>query len=312
MKASVMRSREAGVAIITALVVVAAATVAVSTMMWRQSIAVRKVENQDALAQTRWLARSALEWARLILQQDARLSAVDHLGEIWAVPLAETRVTEDFAPTDPSRGSANTASIFAENDAAYVSGRIVDAQSHFNLTGMAIAGKVDEARFAILARLIDVLGLRSELAKTIAARMAGPSAPESFELLGRDLVASGALDAAGVARLRPYIDILPVPTAVNLNTATPEVISACYEDLPIDAARALVRTRDQAWFTQVGDVAARLPGTSGKVAASQVGVNSAWFEVEGRVRVGRAELEVAGLIEREANGTTRVRSFREL
>ena len=79
-----------GVAIITALVVVAAATVAVSAMMWRQSIAVRKVENQDALGQARWLARSSLEWARLILLQDARTSVVDHLGEIWAVPLAET------------------------------------------------------------------------------------------------------------------------------------------------------------------------------------------------------------------------------
>lgn len=307
------RRSQRGVAIITALVVVAAATVAVSAMMWRQSIAVRKVENQDALGQARWLARSSLEWARLILLQDARTSAVDHLGEIWAVPLAETRVTDDLAasPSASSPARDATPSAFPDNDAAFVSGRMRDAQSRINLNGLSNGEQIDEQRLATLKRLLAVVGVRSELAKTIAERMGSAPRPDSFDSLAKELITAGALDAATADRLRPYLDILPSPTPVNLNTAPAEVLAACYQDLPLDAARALARSRDQAWFNQVGDANARLPGTSGQVTASNVSVSSNFFEVEGRVRVGRAELEVVALIEREPNGTTRVRSYAE-
>ncbi len=300
-----------GVAIITALVVVAAATVAVSAMMWRQSIAVRKVENQDALGEARWLARSSLEWARLILLQDARTSAVDHLGEIWAVPLAETRVTDDLATSQASSSSREAApSAFADNDAAFVSGRMRDAQSRVNLTGLSNGEQIDEQRLATLERLFKVLGIKPELAKSIAERM-GANPPDSFDGLAKELIAAGTFDAATAARVRPFIDILPSPTPVNINTAPAEVLAACIPDLPLDAARALARSRDQAWFNQVGDAAARLSGTSGQVSVSHVSVSSNFFEVAGRVRVGRAELEIVALLEREPNGVTRVRSYVE-
>ena len=306
------RGVQRGVAIITALVVVAAATVAVSAMMWRQSIAVRKVENQDALAQARWLARSAIEWARLILLQDARTSSVDHLGEIWAVPLAETRVTDDLATSQTSLTSRDAPpSTFADNDAAFVSGRMRDAQSRINLTGLTNGVQIDEQRVKTLERLLDVLGVKTDLAKTIAERMGEKPAPDNFDGLAREMIAAGDLDAPIVERLRPYIDVLPVPTPVNLNTAPAEVLAACIPDLPLDAARALARSRDQAWFNQVGDAAARLPGTSGQVSVSHVSVSSNFFEVDGRVRVGRAELEIVALVEREPNGVTRVRSYAE-
>lgn len=306
------RRSQRGVAIITALVVVAAATVAVSAMMWRQSIAVRKVENQEALDQARWLARSSLEWARVILLQDARTSAVDHLGEIWAVPLAETRVTDDLAAqTSTSSAGGSTPPVFADNDAAYVSGRMRDAQARINLNGLSNGGQVDDQRLATLKRLLAIVGVKTELAKAIAERMGRPPRPEDFDSLAKQLIAAGELDPASADRLRPFLDILPRPTPVNLNTAPAEVLAACYQDLPLDAARALVRSRAQAWFNQVGDANARLPGTSGQVTASNVSVSSNFFEAEGRVRVGRAELEVAALIERESNGTTRVRSYAE-
>lgn len=306
------RRSQRGVAIITALVVVAAATVAVSAMMWRQSIAVRKVENQEALDQARWLARSSLEWARVILLQDARTSAIDHLGEIWAVPLAETRVTDDLAAqTSTSSAGGAAPPVFAGNDAAYVAGRMRDAQARINLNGLSNGGQVDDQRLATLKRLLAIVGVKTELAKAIAERMGRPPRPEDFDSLAKQLIAAGELDPASADRLRPFLDILPRPTPVNLNTAPAEVLAACYQDLPLDAARALVRSRAQAWFNQVGDANARLPGTSGQVTASNVSVNSNFFEAEGRVRVGRAELEVAALIERESNGTTRVRSYAE-
>lgn len=300
-------SRQRGVAIITALVVVAAATVAVSAMMWRQAIAVRKVENQGSLEQARWLARSAIEWARLMLQLDARTSVVDHLGEVWATPLAETRVTEDL--TSPAaKGSAATVE---DLDTPLIAGRMRDAQSRLNLNGLGNDGQVDEARFAVLKRLISILQLREETAKAIAVRMVQMPLPDSYDELIDELAADPDADRATLERLRPFVDVLPARTPVNLNTAGAEVIAATFEDLPIDAARALVRSREQAWFNQVSDAVARLPGTSGKVAPTNVSVATNWFELDGHVRVGRAEIAVDALIERQANGATRVRSFVE-
>jgi general secretion pathway protein K len=306
--------RQGGVAIITALVIVAAATVAVSAMLWRESIAVRKVENQAALGQARWLARSAIEWARLVLLQDARTSTVDHLGEIWAVPLAETRVTDDLAAIQPGAAAPPDSSQtpFADNDAAFVSGRMRDAQARMNLRGIAIGDKVDEPRFNALVRLLDVLGLDQDLAKSIARRMGGPQQVDDFDGLAQALRQDGGVDASVIDRLRPFVTVLPATTPVNANTAPAEVLAAVFPDLPLDAARALVRSREQAWFNQVGDVASRMPGTSGDSAPPQnVSVATNWFEVQGRVRVGRADLQIAALIEREQNGLTRVRSLTE-
>jgi general secretion pathway protein K len=309
MRANVVHQR--GVAIITALVVVAAATIAVSAMTWRESIALRKVENQAALGQARWLARSAIEWARLVLLQDARTSTVDHLGEFWAIPLAETRVTEDLATGQPSASSGGDETPFADNDAAWVSGRIRDAQARINLQGLAVGDKVDEQRLDVLVRLMDVLDLDHDLAKTIAARIAIPPSIGSFDELARVMTAEGTMTTAVADRLRPYLVILPAPTAVNLNTAPAEVLAAIWPKLPLDAARALVRSREQAWFNQVGDVAARMPGSGGEGTPANIAVATNWFEVAGEVRVGRADLQVVALIERQQNGATRVRSLAE-
>jgi general secretion pathway protein K len=186
-----------------------------------------------------------------------------------------------------------------------------DAQASINLQGLASGDQVDEQRLATLQRLLEVLNLDRDLAKSIAKRFAASPKPASFDELARALVGDGTLDAVAVDRLRPFVSILPTPTPVNLNTAPAEVLAAVFPKLPLDAARALVRSREQAWFTQVGDVEARMPGAGGDGAATNVAVTSGYFSLEGRVRVGRADLAVAALIEREQNGATRVRSLTE-
>ena len=301
------RSRcQAGVAIITALVVVAAATVAVSAMLWRQSIAVRKVENQAAVGQARWLARSALDWARLILLQDARTSAIDHAGELWAVPLAETRVADD-ATSSPGGATA----AVADQDAAWVSGRMRDAQARFNLTGLVIGDQTNEVEVSIFTRLLEVLGASKDLAGAFAARMVEIPKPDDYDRLAADMVARGELESSTADMLRPFVVVLPNPTPINLNTAPPEVLAAAFPDLPLDSAKALAQSRDRIYFNQVSDAVGRLPGTSGKTSPGNVSVDTHFFEVDGHVRVGRAELDVLALIVRDANGATRVRWLRE-
>jgi general secretion pathway protein K len=329
------------VAIITALVVVTAATLAISGMLWRQSVALRKAENQAALDQARWLARSALEWSRLILLQDARTSSVDHYGEFWATPLAETRIA------DTSADATGT----VDDGAAYISGRIVDAQARFNLTSLTIernqaaainqsgsanaapasADRLDSATaaadagsapsinpraLATLARLVKVLGLPQALAVSITQRMLVQPHPADFDQLADELLRYGAASPEALATLRPFVVILPKPSAVNLNTAPAEVLAACFDDLKLDAARALADSRDHVYFNQLSDVDARVNAHLSEAAApatlkADAAVATHYFEVDGHIRYGRAELDVVALVERDNNGTTRVLSLQE-
>jgi general secretion pathway protein K len=288
--------RQSGVAIITALVVIAAATAAVSAMLWHQSIEARKLDNREAQAEARWLAVSAVDWARVILLVDAHTSSIDHYGEPWAVPLAETRVTDPGADSnDP------------DAPAAYVSGRILDAQARFNLVNVAVQGKPNEREESTLYRLTQTLGLADDVADAIVARMEISPAPEDYTALAAQLAALHLASPAALDTLKPFVVILPKPTPVNLNTAAPEVIAACFDSVTLDQARALVASRNQAVFNQTSDASTRLSSMGVDSAPkADVSVSTNYFVVSGRVRFERAEVNTTALIERDASGQSRV------
>ena len=125
--------RQQGVAIITALLLTTLAVTIVASLFWQQQVQVRSIENQRLQLQKQWVLRGALDWAMLILREDARHSTLDTLDEPWAVELAETRL-------DQYVEDAGTATDVSD---AVLSGHVIDAQSRFNLTNLATAGVVD-------------------------------------------------------------------------------------------------------------------------------------------------------------------------
>ena len=62
-------------------------------------MAQHEVETAErARVQSAWVLTGALDWARLVLREDASPgSLVDHLGEPWAVPLQEARLSSFLA-----------------------------------------------------------------------------------------------------------------------------------------------------------------------------------------------------------------------
>ena len=86
-----MRHRQAlhqrGVAVVTAMLLTTLAITIVASLFWQQQVQVRSIENQRLQLQKQWVLRGALDWARLILREDARYSLIDDLNEPWAVPL---------------------------------------------------------------------------------------------------------------------------------------------------------------------------------------------------------------------------------
>ena len=113
-----------------------------------------------------------------------------------------------------------------------------------------------------------------------------------------------------VARLRPFVTVLPTVTAVNMNTASAEVIAAVVPGMSQSAAQGFVASRQTVFFHNVGDVQLALRGAgvqSVSIDPSELDVNSSYFLVHGRVQHERAEVDRTTLVYRDAmTHTTRI------
>jgi general secretion pathway protein K len=110
------------------------------------------------------------------------------------------------------------------------------------------------------------------------------------------------LSPSTATALEPYVTILPVRTTLNLNTASAEAMSASMESLSIANARQLVERRTRSFFKTVDDANAGLPSGGSRFNATQHGVGTQYFEVQGRLRLDRTWVEEHSLVQR--NGIT--------
>ncbi|MFW7344514.1 MAG: type II secretion system minor pseudopilin GspK [Pigmentiphaga sp.] len=310
-------------AVISALLIVAAVAVLVTGLFQRQAASVRAVENEQARIQARWLLLGGLDWARLVLREDARRNNTTRLGELWATPVADTRITRP-----------------GDDRVALFSGRIEDEQGKYNLRNLAKAGVPQPIEIAALDRLCAMLGLPGSLAPRIAVRIAsaqavpgtsgetgtgtgtgtgsgtgtgqngeasqgrGPSAPMIRTV--DDLEGITDVDEKTIEALRPYVTVLPETTAVNANTAPAEVLAAVVPGLSLAQARALTEQRNAGtWFNDRADFGNRLANPDITISDSQIVTASKWFMVSGTVTLERAAVTMQALVSRaNANSPT--------
>jgi general secretion pathway protein K len=277
--------------IIVTLIVTLAAS-----MVWQQWRAVQVETAERARVQSAWILNGALDWARLILREDARSGRPTALTEPWATPLAEARLST-FLAVDTSNAE--------DAPDAFLSGVITDAQARFNLTNLVLQGKVVPAEAEVLDRLCQAIGVSSDVGKRIAQGLSeaetastsagsadSPLRPRSVEQL-----TWLGIDADSLERLAPYVVLLPVRTPVNINTASREVLAATIKGLDLATAERLVQTRQRDPFKNLEAVASLLPGF-GPLNPQQVALVSNFFEVRGRLRLEDRMLEQRSLVER--------------
>ena len=296
-----------GVAVIIALLLTTLAITIVASLFWQQQVQVRSIENQRLQLQKQWVLRGALDWAGLILREDAKYSSIDTLDEPWAVPLAEIRLDQYV-----ENGSAD-----ADIADATLSGNISDAQARYNLTNLCPHGIIDPVEVAAFQRLLNNVHLNPALAQATADEMAAAqnnsaastasgndqSAPQPMNLTQvDDLLAVPGFTPDMLDQLKDFVIFLPRATPVNVNTAPAEVLSARINGLALADAATLVTKRSSANFRDIPDFTNRLPGNPLSALAGTVSVMTNYFLVNGKVRMSRAELEMQALIER--NGTT--------
>lgn len=294
--------RQRGAALLTALVIVTLVATLASAMVWQQWRAVQVEVAERARAQALWILNGAVDWARLILREDARTGGADHLGEPWAVPLAEAQLSTFLAVDRDNTGDAPE---------AFLSGSIIDAQSLYNLRNLIEAGSGASvaAEEAVLARLLEAVGARPDLAPNIARGLrdaslgagsgAASSAGSDPALMPEriDQLAWLGVDAETLALLKPYVSLLPIRTTVNANTASKEVLTAVIEGLDLASADRLIQARQRNPFRNAAELSALLPTGVG-ASIDRVSTSSSFFEIHGRLRLQNRVVEERALVER--------------
>jgi general secretion pathway protein K len=305
-------STQRGAALLLAMLIMTLVTTLAAGMVWQQWRAIQVESAERARTQAAWILQGALDWARLILREDGRNNASDprdHLGEPWAVPLAEARLSS-FLAADRENNSV------AENDSldAFLSGSITDAQSRWNLRRLiGPDGKPVPAEVGVLKRLCDQAGATGDCADRIASAVAKAwLAPGSVGVQAiapqrlSQLVWLG-IDADTIKRLEPWVDVLPDPAAkVNVNTAPAEVIAATVEDMPLANAQRLVQDRQR---TPLKDFAAPVsrsyfPVTLKRPVEEVLSVATNFFIIQGRLRLEERVLEERSLVQRNGDKVT--------
>jgi len=294
-------NRSRGAALISALLTVALATLLATQLITAQSDAMQNMSGRRDLAQARWLARSAADWARAILAADARNSRIDHLGESWAIKV----------PPLPIRSGQSQDILEGE-----VSGEISELDGRFNLNRLAPGGKADREQIDIFVRLLILLGTPENDAERLALALAdwidsdaltANGAAETFAygvpfdnqpLLGvGTLLRVPGFTPALLARLQPYVSALPRRVPLNLNTAPAEVLAAELPELDLAVAQRVVAERVRTAFRDLADFNARFEGAAANAAC---GVSSQYFIVITRASYGESVVMLRTLLHRTA------------
>jgi len=143
-----------GAALLTAMLTVTLVATFAAAAVWQQWRSSEVEAAERARSQAGWVLIGALDWSRLILREDGRAGGADYLSEPWAVPLAEAKLTT-FLAADKNISSDQLEGL----PEAYLSGRIVDAQSKLNVLNLVDGGKPVTAAVAAFNKLFQLLNL---------------------------------------------------------------------------------------------------------------------------------------------------------
>ena len=271
------RSRQGGVALVTVLLVVAIATVMAVSMVREQQAAIQATRGFLDRGQAAQYALGGEELARQILFEDfAENPRVDHLAETWADPALHFEFEE---------GEVNL--------------QITDLQGLINLNGLADGSRHLPVSRQRLLNFVAAAGADQALIDRVQDWIdpdAGtrPAGAEDFEYLIADppyragntpLVDTSEIDLLGLDRenyapLRPYLAALPeTSTALNINTAPPEVLQSLATGLTLEVAGSLAQRRDEQEGFETVQLFLQAPELAGLgVSGDGLGVQSSFFE----------------------------------
>ena len=310
--------RQKGVALLAALILMLALVSSLGLIFYRHQLDVARAARAFHGEQAQLLALSAENWALQLLSSQRDERAVDSLEENWAraVPLLPVESGYVSGCLRDLQGAFNINSFMAYDEEHWK--QEMDppeagepAQFGFIKTWLALLRQFGlPADEALAASIIDWVD-----ADQVQVNQWGAEQTRYDFERNRRMVANSPLtdveelavirgyDAQMLALLHPWLSALPRVTAININTALPEVLRALGGDLGdgfveyVNSRRPFQRMEDfhvgvGAHFNlDAAAVAARWP-------QMLVDVKSDYFQLDLRVSLGTVMLEISTVIDR--------------
>jgi general secretion pathway protein K len=303
-----MPHTQRGVAIITAILIVAIGTVIAVNLMWQGTLDMRRAEAALAADQGLMFVQGAEAWAADILRLDLVESPdADHLGELWATELPPLPV-----------------------DGGTVQGRLEDLQGRFNLNNLiGPDGMENQLMRRQFERLLNSVEVDPALAGAVVDWL-DPDTDLRFPSGGEDVTYSGAnppyrtantmatsvselmaiagFDRESYLKVAPYVTALPVGTKLNVNTASAVVLASLSDNIDASTAESLVEQRAGAEFL---DIDATFEGLVEPDVLQVIDGVSEHFLLTATVTLATNQMTMRSVLQRDRSGLTRA-LFRSL
>ncbi len=248
--------RQCGVALITAMLIMALLGILAASLTWDNGLDVRRTMTLLYHDEGVQAAYGAEDWVRSLLRDDLNDSTNDHLDEIWAAEFPILPIESDTV-----QGA--------------IQGDVEDLQGRFNINNLVDGnGAIDELAFEQFQRLLLILDLDPRFAGLAAdwldadrdssipdgaedpiyTSKSPPYLAANQQLVNvAELMALDGMDKQSFDVLAPHIAALPVavggqPTKINVNTATAAVLQSLDENITEADAERLIADREDGGF----------------------------------------------------------------
>ncbi|MCZ6564524.1 MAG: type II secretion system minor pseudopilin GspK [Gammaproteobacteria bacterium] len=304
----VSKAKQTGVAVITAVLVLAIAATAATSIAENYQLDFRRSENTITSSQAWAYAKGAEQWTMAILARDGNDNSYDGLDEPWW---------------------NNDQPIFLPLPGGFIEGKIADAQSKLNLNKLVEGDKVNETTKQRVSRLFVLLDINPNLVGAIIdwidtnVNPTGADGAERDIYIGLEFAYLPADQSmADVSELRlirgfdqeiydkliPHVTALHSEAALNLNTATAEVLASLHPKITLELANDLVEDREDNPYKQVVDFLQHpfLQAQSITIDTFNLSVSSNYFDLDTKAVIGKSKVRLTSTIHRPGGDRLRV------
>lgn len=305
--------RQRGIALLTAVVLVALATVVATAIAFDTTLAARRGGGGAAYDEALQITTGAESIAAYaIVEQRRQGTAAIHGGQVWARPIGPVEVVPG----------------------ALLQANLVDLQGRFNLNNLTKDdGTINAEAVEVFRRLLELVGLESDWAPYVAdwidddlnptsggaedavysSETPAYRPPNRVITSPTELIALKAFGPERYAKLAPFVTALPRGTPINLCTASGELLDALSNQRQwVGAQDALQSNRTGKCFPEKTVFEATIPTTDmAKLSAALTwGETSDYFQLRTVATIGTSEFALYSLLHHEgssAAGAPRVR-----
>ncbi|MHB1543849.1 MAG: type II secretion system minor pseudopilin GspK [Gammaproteobacteria bacterium] len=296
-----IRVRERGVAILIALVIIAIASAIAGRMIWDRNLALHRTQNILRFEQDYLYATGAESWIASLIHEDLGTQPTVNLTQNWA---------EELPPLPIPHGE--------------MAGRLVDLQGYFNLNNLAAqTGGVNVNELAVFERLLAEFDINPEVAQAVAnwvsstqsnsgsgsngiyASLTPPyRAPNAPMASATELRLVAGIDRSQYEALRPWMVSLPIPTALNINTAPLPILESLTANPNASNLQNIVKQQRAGGFQST----ALFESMLGQPVTIPVGVDSSFFRLLLSIHYAGSRFTLRSILFRAPTGQTRVYS----